>query len=237
MLEVNQISVQLDGAAVLHEVGLSVSEGEVVGVVGPNGAGKSTLLNAIAGRVALVGGEIRVAGARWNRLPTFRRVRSGLAYVPDGRGLVRSLSVRDNLALAGSALDPQVESEVFEMLPALSSRFDVPVGHLSGGEQQAVALLRALRPAVRLVLLDEPTLGLAPDIVSRSALLLKHHARSGRATLVVEQNARFCFDLCDRVLLVQRGRIVREFSRGTNDVDIAEYLGTNDVAADGMDQA
>lgn len=237
MLEVDQISVQLAGAAVLHQVGLTVSEGELVGVVGPNGAGKSTLLNAIAGRVPLVGGEIRVAGARWNRLSTFRRVRRGLAYVPDGRGLVRSLSVRDNLALAGGALDPQVESEVFDMLPALSSRLDVPVGHLSGGEQQAVALLRALRPAARLVLLDEPTLGLAPEIVSRCTTLLKHHARSGRATLVVEQNARFCFDLCDRVLLVQRGRIVKEFSRGTNDVDIAEYLGTHDVAADGTDHA
>lgn len=237
MLEVQDLSVQLAAARVLQNVDFKVSDGELVGIIGPNGAGKSTILNAIAGRVAVASGAVRVRDESWNRLPPYRRAQRGMAYVPEGRGLVRSLSVKDNLALVDSPLDGDVEEEVFDMLPALRSRMNVPLGLLSGGEQQAVALLRALRPAARLVLLDEPTLGLAPEIINRCSTLLRNHARRERAALVVEQNAKFCFDLCDRVLLLQRGRIVREFSGGPHDVDVAEFLGTQDVVAAGPDHA
>ena len=218
VLEVHRLEVSYAGNRALELGALSVAPGEVVGVVGANGAGKSTLVNAIAGwsrgspRVA---GEVAVGGARVDAWPTHRRVRAGLVLVPEGRVAFGRMSVDDNLSAAFAA--PQApgrrvysREEIFDLFPRLKERRSHLGSQLSGGERQMLGIGRALMLGPRVLLLDEPSIGLAPKMVSQVLETLRTLARTGLAVLVVEQNVRAAMEVVDRLLLLERGRKVLE---------------------------
>ena len=195
MLRTTDLVVRWGAVTALDGVSLSVEDGEMVALVGPNGAGKSTLVQALSGLVRPVSGTIAIAGR--------------LAYVPEGRQLFHDLPVEDNLTLGawrGRSRDPE---RVYEVLPALAPLAKRRAGTLSGGQQQMVAVGRALMADPEILLIDELSLGLAPIIVSGLANQLKVlHETRDLAVLLIEQNAELAFDLCSRVYVLENGRIV-----------------------------
>jgi urea ABC transporter ATP-binding protein UrtE len=202
---------------VLDGFSISVAPGECVGILGHNGMGKSTALKAIVGLLPVWRGAITLDGTRIERLPAHRRSRAGIGYVPQGRQIFPGLSVRENLHFGASAkrLDrAAAEHAALAEFPELTRLLDRPGGALSGGEQQLLALARALCGQPRIVLLDEPTEGIQPSIVQAMIERLSDlRRRLGIAVLLVEQNLDFIRALADRVAQIHRGRIVRTFSR------------------------
>ncbi len=232
MLEVRDLVAGYGRIRVLGGVSLTVPEGACVGILGHNGMGKSTLLKAILGLLPCEGGQIRFDGRNIERLAPHARVRAGLGYVPQGRMIFPSLSVRENLRFALVAKPGSDAARIETVLadfPELTRLLDRPGGALSGGEQQLLALARALVGAPRLLLLDEPTEGIQPSIVQamvdRIGALRRSH---GLSVLLVEQNLDFIRGLADRVALIHRGRIVREFPREELDDPalVEEFIGT-----------
>jgi branched-chain amino acid transport system ATP-binding protein len=215
MLELDGIGVAYGAAQALWDVSLRVGEGELVCVVGPNGAGKSTLINAVAGLNRVCAGRLSFAGVDLTRLAAHRFCRAGIAIVPEGRRLFTGMSVRENLELG--SLAPQAKAHraeslgrVCELLPALATRLDLPAGALSGGQQQMVAIARALMARPRLLLLDEPSLGLAPAIVLEMFAIVRELHRSGTAILLVEQNVAMALEVATRAYVLDEGRIVAQ---------------------------
>lgn len=218
VLQVTNLQVNYAGNRALDLPALAVSPGEVVGVVGANGAGKSTLVNAIAGwsrGAARVAGEVALAGGRVEQWPTHDRVRAGLVLVPEGRVAFGRMTVEDNLCAAfaaPSAPGRRVYSrdEIYELFPRLKERRGHLGSQLSGGERQMLGIGRALMMGPRVLLLDEPSIGLAPKLVSQVLETLRTLARTGLAILLVEQNVRAAIEVVDRLLLLERGRKVLE---------------------------
>jgi urea ABC transporter ATP-binding protein UrtE len=202
---------------VLDGISLNVAAGECVGILGHNGMGKSTLLRTIVGLVPTWRGTVSIDGKSIDKLPPHRRAHAGIGYVPQGRQIFPGLSVRENLqfgALAKQRPRDKAEAEAVEEFPELKRLLDRPGGALSGGEQQLLALARALAGTPRLLLLDEPTEGIQPSIVQAMIERIGELRRKrGLAVLLVEQNLDFIRGLADRVLLIHRGRIVRELDR------------------------
>ncbi len=202
---------------VLDGISLSVPEGQIVALLGANGAGKTTLIRAIAGLMSLHGGRlaegrVMVAGEDASRLPADRIVRLGVAHVPEGRLVFRTLSVADNLAVGAAVLPRSRRNErmdaIYDLFPRLAERRSQPAGLLSGGEQQMLAVGRALAAAPRLMLIDELSLGLAPLIVRAIYERLRQILTSfGTSMLVVEQNARLALQYCDQAYVLEGGRI------------------------------
>jgi branched-chain amino acid transport system ATP-binding protein len=239
MLEVANISVTYGKHRAVDGVGLSVAPGEVVLILGANGSGKTSLLKAIAGIQAAGGGSVRLASRDLGGLPAHAIVEAGLALVPEGRGVFGELTVRENLelgAFARRARAGQAEAlrGVLELFPRLAERLRQPVRTMSGGEQQMVAIGRALMSAPAVLLLDEPSLGLAPLVCKELfAALTKIRAR-GLGILLVEQNAKRSLAIADRGYLIANGRIVGEGSaeRLRNDPAVQRaYLGAAASAA------
>jgi branched-chain amino acid transport system ATP-binding protein len=206
MLEVRGLEVSYGRVPVLRDVALSVGPGELVTVVGPNGAGKTTLLRALMGLVPIRAGAVTFDGRRLGGQPTESIVRHGIAMVSEGRDLFGPLTVRENLALgayaAGRAgrrarLAGDLE-RVLALFPALGARLGQAAGTLSGGEQQMVAIGRALMARPRLLLLDEPSVGLAPLVIREIFRVLRTLKAEGLTMLLVEQNARAAFRIADR---------------------------------------
>ncbi len=212
MLEVKDLVVAYGPIEVLHGVSLRVGKGEFVAVLGRNGAGKTTLLQTIMGALKPVSGHVLLDGEPLNGLPPWQRVKRGLALVPEGRRIFAPLSVRENLEL-GAFQNPQGWirrlEEVLVLFPRLKERLDVAAGVLSGGEQQMLAMARALMAAPNCLLLDEPSMGLAPKVAS---LIFDTLARlKGRLSLlVVEQNVSRVLRLADRVVVLDSGRVKLE---------------------------
>jgi branched-chain amino acid transport system ATP-binding protein len=202
---------------VLDGISLAVAAGECVGILGHNGMGKSTLLRTIVGLVPTWSGSVRIDGKPMEKLAPNIRARAGIGYVPQGRQIFPGLSVRENLqfgALAKRRPRDLAEAEAVEEFPELLRLMDRPGGALSGGEQQLLALARALAGGPRLLLLDEPTEVIQPSIVQAMIERIGDlRRRRGLAVLLVEQNLDFIRGLADRVLLIHRGRIVRELDR------------------------
>ena len=213
MMEAKGLVAGYGRIGVLDGVSLAVGAGACVGVLGHNGAGKTTLLKALMGLLPVWRGSVRFDGRALERAPPHVRARAGLGYVPQGRRIFPALSVLDNLRFAAAAagLGQSAVDEALAEFPELSRLLERPGGALSGGEQQLLALARALVARPRLLLLDEPTEGIQPSIVQSMAARI-HGLRESRglAVLLVEQNLDFIRSLSDRVLLMQRGRIVRE---------------------------
>jgi branched-chain amino acid transport system ATP-binding protein len=214
MLSIAGVRVAIAGNEVLHDVSLDVARGCLVALVGANGAGKTTLLRAVSGLLPLRGGDLRVDGRSVAGWPAWRRSRAGLVHVPQGRQVVPLLSVRDNLLLGTQQLDidrarqlEMLEAE-FARFPALRERQHVPAGALSGGEQQMLAISRALMMRPSLLMLDEPSLGLAPRIVEAIMRTLRTLADGGMAVLLVEQAAMAALAVADEGVVLRGGRIV-----------------------------
>ena len=211
MLEVRGLEVHYGGIAAVKGIDLEVSEGELVCLIGANGAGKTTTLKAIAAMVLPSGGEIRLRGKSTAGLAPFQLVRRGLALVPEGRGVFGRLTVRENLEMgAYHRSDGEVGQDldkVFALMPRLHERRDQTGGTLSGGEQQMLAIGRALMSRPKLLLLDEPSMGLAPLMVQKVFETVQAVAREGVTILLVEQNAKLALALARRAYVMESGRI------------------------------
>ena len=229
MLRISDLYAGYGDMRVLFGVDLSVGEGEIVAVIGRNGAGKTTLMRSIMGLVKRQQGRIQFGGADITKFPVHARARSGLGYVPQGRQIFPRLSVRDNLRLAVRERSNTLIPEALEKFPRLKARFQTLGRSLSGGEQQILALVRALLTKPRLLLVDEPTEGIQPLIVDIILEEIKRMNRQeGLTVLLTEQNLDFAMELAGRVLLMHQGRIVRELTpqQLLEDREIqAEYLG------------
>ncbi len=212
LLEVEDVRAGYGDFEALHGVSLSVEEGEVLAVMGSNGAGKSTLLKAIAGLVVPRSGTVRFAGEDLAGRPTHVRVAAGIALVPEGRRLFGSLTVRENLQLGAypGRPGPWDLAGVLELFPMLAERQDRMAARLSGGEQQAVAIGRALLANPRLLLLDEVSLGLAPIVVRQLYAELPRIRAAGTTLLVVEQDVGQALAVCDHAVCLLTGQVSLE---------------------------
>ena len=213
LLELEDVHARYGPVEALHGVSLSVGEGEVVAVLGGNGAGKTTTLRAVSGLVS-TSGEVRFAGERITRAAPERVARAGVAHVPEGRGIFQELSVYENLRL-GAYLRRKGFAESYEracgLFPFLEARRQQQAGTLSGGEQQMLAIARALMSRPRLLLLDEPSLGLAPIVVREIfGILGDLNEKEGLAVLVVEQNAKLALRSSSRAYVLEVGRVALE---------------------------
>jgi branched-chain amino acid transport system ATP-binding protein len=206
VLQVVRLDAYYGKAQALFGVDLQMAAGEVLALIGRNGAGKSTLLKSVMGLVA-VRGEVAFDGRRIEALPPHARARLGLGYVPEDRRIFTDLTVRENLRVGarGRALDLDGLCELF---PNLREMLDRPAAQMSGGEQQMLAVARTLAGRPRLVLLDEPSEGIAPIIVGRLAEAVRAMKRQGLAVLLSEQNPRFVAAVADRALLLERGHLL-----------------------------
>lgn len=215
LLEIKGLHAWYGESHVLHGVDMTIGEGEMVTILGRNGVGKTTTLRTITGILRKRRGEIRLNGRDMMQVPLHRTAHHGLGYVPEERGIFASLNVIENLMLppavgeGGMSLD-----EIFELFPNLHERRNSPGTRLSGGEQQMLAMARILRTGVKLLLLDEPTEGLAPVIVQRIGDVLKKLKERGMTVLLVEQNFRFAARVADRFYLMDHGAVVSEFPVG-----------------------
>jgi branched-chain amino acid transport system ATP-binding protein len=219
MLELHDIKVRYGAAPALWGISLQVQTGELVCVVGPNGAGKSTLINAIAGLHKASSGVLRFNGQDISALPSHRFCESGIAIVPEGRRLFTGMSVLENLELgsfipAAKARRKQTLAQVLALFPALEAKLAQPAGSLSGGQQQMVAIGRALMARPKLLLLDEPSLGLAPVIVQEMFKAIRGINAEGTSVLLVEQNVVMAMQLASRAYVMEEGRIVAEGQAG-----------------------
>ncbi len=239
MLAVEDLEVHYGRIVALRGLSLAIAKGEFVSVIGPNGAGKSTMLNAIMGVIKPTAGRIDFGGESLVGRSPERIVRKGLALVPEGRHIFTTLTVADNLLL-GATPRPRGDDvagdldRVFELFPILHERFDSSAGKLSGGEQQQLAIARALLSRPTLLLLDEPSLGLAPVIVDIVMDVLKQLQADGITILLVEQNAALAVEAADRSYVVRGGRVeisgTREELLAMDDFE-TRYLGFADETA------
>jgi branched-chain amino acid transport system ATP-binding protein len=211
MLELRDIRVSHGGVEVVHGVDLDVSRGEVIGLVGPNGAGKTSILRAVCGLGRLRTGTVELEGRRIDGLATEEIARLGVALVPEGRQIFKTLSVEENLRLVSR--DGASLRSVIERFPILGERAGQRADRLSGGEQQQLALARALVGKPRILLLDEPSLGLGPKVIETTYELLSGLREEGVTMLVVEQNAARTIEFCDRSMVLSGGLIRAEGSR------------------------
>jgi len=215
LLELENVSSGYGSIRVLHDVSMEVRTGEIVALIGANGAGKSTLLNTVMGLIPTSSGEIRFDGRSITRATTAMIVGGGIAQVPERRQLFGTMTVEENLRLGAytckdHATVARVLKEQFELFPILGERRWQLAQTLSGGEQQMVAIARAMMASPKLMLLDEPSLGLAPLMVERILDQIKNLRAAGRTLLVVEQNARAALAIADRGYVLENGRITHE---------------------------
>ena len=230
MLSIDKLSVRYGGIVALREVSIEVRQGESVLLVGANGAGKSSLINAVMGLVPAAGGRIVFDGTDLAKVSCANRARLGIGYSPEGRRVFRSLTVTENVLSGGTYLDRQQAERnlgwVRGAFPLLADRAEQPAGQLSGGEQQIVALARAVSTMPKLLLLDEPFLGLAPVWIGRISEAIRELQRRGTTILMTEQMARPALKLVDRAYVMRSGEVRRSGTVAEiRDVALAdEYL-------------
>jgi branched-chain amino acid transport system ATP-binding protein len=230
-LSLAELDVLYGDSHVLHGVGLRVGAGRLVALLGRNGAGKTTCLNAVIGLLAPRRGSIRLFDAPIAGLAPETIARRGIALVPQGRRVFRSLSVRENLAVAArrrAGAAPWTIERVFDTFPRLKERERQAAGLLSGGEQQMLAIGRALMGNPRVLLMDEPSEGLAPQIVAEVGRVIARLKAEGLSILLVEQNIRLALDIADEVVLLNTGRVVHQGTAESLRADeqlVAQHLG------------
>ncbi|PDT18550.1 ABC transporter ATP-binding protein [Rhizobium sp. J15] len=212
LLEVQGLNAWYGESHILHGVDMHVGEGETITILGRNGVGKTTTLRTITGIVRTRKGRISFAGSDMMQVPLHKTAHRGIGFVPEERGIFSTLTVSENLLLPPVVADGGMTlDEIYELFPNLYERRGSPGTKLSGGEQQMLAIARILRTGVRLLILDEPTEGLAPVIVQRIGDVLKKLKERGMTILLVEQNFRFASRIADRFYLMDHGQMVSEF--------------------------
>jgi branched-chain amino acid transport system ATP-binding protein len=212
MLSINDLQVKYGAIQALKGVSIEVQSGEIVSIIGANGAGKSTLLRAISGIVPASGGSIRYEGKEITRTPAHHIVRLGLIHVPEGRRIFTDMSVYENLLLGAFTrkdgnLQPDLQ-RVYEIFPRMKERLSQRAGTLSGGEQQMLAMGRGLMAKPRLLMLDEPSLGLAPFLVKEIFNVIRQINEQGVPILLVEQNAHMALEIAHRGYVLETGKVV-----------------------------
>ncbi len=232
MLEVRDLRVHYSGIQALRGVSLDVRKGETVALIGPNGAGKSSLLNTISGLVAKDTGAITFEGQRIDGLAPWSVTKAGILQVPEGRQVFAEMTVLENLQVGETALAERAPTygleDVYKVFPILRERRDQRAGSLSGGQQQMLVIGRALMGGPRLLLLDEPSLGLAPVIIAQVFEALAELKAQGLTILLVEQNAHLALTSSDRAYVIEQGKIVKSDesrSLATDPEVTALYLG------------
>ncbi len=225
MLDVTDIHAGYGGSEVLSGLTFSIKSGEIVSLLGRNGMGKTTTLRTIMGLVRPASGSIRLNGELISHLDTFQIARRGIAYVPQGREIFAALTVEENLRLG--ALRGGKFEEAFELFPALKAKAHAPGGSLSGGQQQQLAIARALLTKPRLLLLDEPSEGIQPSIVKDIALIVARIARDlNIAILLVEQNTDLALSIADRALFIETGMIAGDIqSQAVTSAILQQHMG------------
>jgi branched-chain amino acid transport system ATP-binding protein len=207
-LELKGVSAGYGETVVLEDINLAVARGESISVIGRNGVGKTTLLATVMGHTTLHKGDIMFAGRNLSRVPVYRRAAAGLGFVPQEREIFPSLTVRENLEV-GARPGEWTQARVFELFPNLQERLSNRGNQLSGGEQQMLSIARALLTNPTVLLMDEPTEGLAPVIVEAlTAVLLKLRSEGGLSIVLVEQNSRVALEFSERTVVMDKGRIV-----------------------------
>jgi branched-chain amino acid transport system ATP-binding protein len=231
LLEVEGVVVHYGKIAALKDVTLAVDEGEIVALIGANGAGKTTTLKTISGLRPLSAGRIVFEGADISRMPGHKRVVAGIGQAPEGRGVFPGMTVQENLLMGAFTRKGSVTQdldEVYGLFPRLAERKNQSGGTMSGGEQQMIAIGRALMAKPRVLLLDEPSMGLAPILVNQIFDIIKEINDRGTTVLLVEQNAQQALNLADRAYVLETGRVVKtaEASLLLDDPQVrAAYLG------------
>jgi branched-chain amino acid transport system ATP-binding protein len=215
MLEVRDLRAQYGRAPALWSISLTIPDGALVCVVGPNGAGKTTLVNVVAGLHRAAAGTIVMNGRDMTSLPPHRFCAAGIAIVPEGRRLFTRMTVRENLEIGGYRRDVRsarnvLLNNVCDLFPVLRDKLEALAGALSGGQQQMVAIGRALMAKPRLLLLDEPSLGLSPLMVQTMFRAIRDVNEAGTSILLVEQNVATALEIADRAYLLEEGRIAAE---------------------------
>jgi ABC-type branched-chain amino acid transport systems, ATPase component len=212
LLEVTDIAVHYGKIAALKDVTLSVDEGEIVALIGANGAGKTTTLKTISGLRPLTAGRIVFEGTDISRMPGHKRVAVGIGQAPEGRGVFPGMTVQENLLMGSYTRKGSVAkelAEVYELFPRLAERKSQSGGTMSGGEQQMIAIGRALMAKPRVLLLDEPSMGLAPILVNQIFDIIKEINSRGTTVLLVEQNAQQALHLANRAYVLETGRVIK----------------------------
>jgi branched-chain amino acid transport system ATP-binding protein len=217
LLEIEGLHVAYGHVQAVRGVSLRVAEGQVAALIGPNGAGKSSILSAVAGLTRPRRGAVRLAGADVTALPAHRAVAAGLALVPEGRAILGRMTIHENLVLAGERRQPRAAlaaaiEEQYRRFPVLGERRRAPAGALSGGEQQMLAIARALLMRPRVLLLDEPSMGLSPLLVKQVFAMIEAIHREGATILLVEQNARLALSIAHHAYVLEHGRLALEGS-------------------------
>jgi branched-chain amino acid transport system ATP-binding protein len=215
LLAVDGLHVAYGHVEAVRGVSVAVGEGQFVTLIGPNGAGKTSLLSALAGLVRPKGGRVLLGGRDVTGLPAHEAVAAGISLVPEGRAILGRMTIEENLRLAGELRRPREEiaraiEEQYRRFPVLGERRGEPAGALSGGQQQMLAFARALVARPRILLLDEPSMGLSPLLVQQVFEIVKAIHREGATILLVEQNARLALSVTERAYVLERGRIVIE---------------------------
>jgi branched-chain amino acid transport system ATP-binding protein len=227
-LELRHVSAGYGETVVLEDVNLVLATGESISVIGRNGVGKTTLLATVMGHTTLHKGEMRLGGASLDRLPVFRRALAGIGFVPQEREIFPSLSVRENLEVAARP-GHWTPARVFELFPNLHARLSNKGNQLSGGEQQMLSIARALLTNPSVLLMDEPTEGLAPVVVQAlTAVLLRLRAESALSIVLVEQNSRVALAFSARTVVMDKGRIVYDGASAALSADperLAQLIG------------
>jgi len=231
-LELRQVSAGYGETVVLEDINLALAPGESISVIGRNGVGKTTLLATVMGHTTLHKGEVALGGRTLNRVPIYRRARAGLGFVPQERDIFPSLTVRENLEVAARP-GPWTQERVFELFPNVKARLGNMGNQLSGGEQQMLSIARALLTNPFVLMMDEPTEGLAPVIVEAlTAVLLRLRAASGLSIILIEQNSRVALEFSARTVVMDKGRIVYDGESAALKADPAmleTYLGVTEA--------
>ncbi|MDR0357671.1 MAG: ABC transporter ATP-binding protein [Clostridiales Family XIII bacterium] len=215
MLKVNNLCAGYEGLEIDHNISIEVGEKQIVAIVGANGVGKSTLLKAITGQIKLMGGNVEFNGEDLSNLPSHKVMRKGVVLVPEGRQLFPMLTVDENLNVGSSTKENRKnrrenKEKIYEMFPVLKERSKQKAGTLSGGEQQMVATSRALMGNPKLLIMDEPSWGLAPILVTEMFEAIKDIRDNGTSILIVEQNVQKTLEIADKAYVIEQGTVVME---------------------------